>query len=279
MPEEPAAAVEAPPPPPPTGEQEIPAEAVTVAEEAPPAAEPEAETPAAELPAVEEPPTVEEAPVTEEVLVVEEPVITDPAPEPVEEVLATEETLPASEEQPITAEAPILVDAAGEPLVLATEEAAELLTAPDPYFYVSGVPVSFTALDCNPDIGGNQPCANPLTAAIAYIDTNAIVPDNGFLFVEKATYTGNVVINYDTNPNLASLTGLIGVQSAGLYPTISGSLSLLNLTNGFTLAGFNITGGTLIQDSAGHFEISDVATALTMDNVDASGFSWGWHSY
>ena len=99
-------------------------------------------------------PAVEEAPVTEEAPAVEEAAITDPAPEPVEEVLTAEETLPVSEELAIAAEAPVLVDAEGEPLVLATEEAAELLIAPDPYFTTGGgsTTYSFTALDCNPDI-------------------------------------------------------------------------------------------------------------------------------
>ena len=141
--------------------------------------------------------------------------------------------------------------------MLATEEAAELLIAPDPYFTTGGgaTTYSFTALDCDPDTGGNQPCANPLLAAIAYIDTNAMVPDDGFLYVEKATYTGNIIINYLTNPNLSSLTGLIGATAPGINPTISGSLTLNNLLSGFSLTNFNITGGVFINNSDGQFYI------------------------
>ena len=111
----------------------------------------------------------------------------------------------------------MLVDAQGEPLVLATEEASELLIAPDPYFYVTVGEVtttySFTALDCNPDIAGNQPCSiffffflNPLIAAINYIDTNAMVPDGGFLYVQKAyLYIGNINhrLPHQSEPELA----------------------------------------------------------------------------
>ena len=157
-------------------------------------------------------------------------------------------------------EAPVLVDAEGEPLVLATEEAAELLIAPDPYFttgrrshhiflYRPRLRSGYRRSTCPVA----QSISIQLRMRINYIDTNAMDPDDGFLHVQKATYTGNITIDYIAKPNLSSLTGLIGEPTAGLYPTISGSLSLLNLTNGFTLTGFNITGGTLIQDSIGQF--------------------------
>jgi len=260
VPDEPAVVVvEAPPAP--TGVQETPVEPVTVVEETPPQVEPQPEVPVLELPAAEEEPITEEAPVIEELINAE---------------LAVEDaevTQPIAEELAVEAETPILVDAEGEPLVLATEETAELLVAPDPYFYISSVPYQFTTADCNPGIAGNQPCPNPLLAAIAYIDTNALVPDDGFIYVEKATYTGNVVIDYVAKPNLSSLTGLIGLPTLGLYPTISGSLSLLNLDNGFTLEGFNITGGVFINNSDGQFYIDKVSAPLSMTDVNANSNS------
>ena len=245
-------------------EQDAPPEPAAIVEETTPPTEPAPETPAEELPVVEEPAEAE---------LVVEPV---------------KEALPAAEEVPVLVETPVLVDAEGEPLVLATEEAAELLIAPDPYFTTGGgsSTYSFTTLDCNPDLVGNQPCstvdcnltiagiqpcANPLAAAINYIDCNNKLPDDGHLHVQGATYTGNITIDYVAKPNLSSLTGLIGELGGGVYPTISGSLSLLNLTNGFELLNFNITGGTSILNSDGQFYIDNVSTALTMEDVDASG--------
>jgi hypothetical protein len=193
-------------------------------------------------------------------------VIEEAAIAPVEELAVVAE--------PVVVEEPVLVDAAGEPLVLASVESAEILAAADPYFTSGGTTYSF--YQAVGACGGAPNCfdglSNPIQASIDYIQVNATTPDDGNIYVEKATYSGAVTVN-GSLANLNSLTGLVGLPTAGLFPTINGALTLTNLANGFYLAGFNVSGGVTISDSSGKFEVENVSGTLTFDNVNASGSS------
>ncbi len=230
-----------------------------------PAAEP-AEAEPAEAAPEEAPPAVPLAPAAEpaEAPAVEEPAAAAPA--------VIEEALPAAEEAAVPAEEPVLVDAAGEPLVLASEESAEILAAADPYFKSGDTTYSFyqAAGACLGAPNCFDGLANPIQSAIDYIRDHGTVPNDGSIYVEKATYTGNVVVDGDL-ANLNSLTGLVGLPSGGLFPTISGTLTLKNLPNGFSLLGFNVTGGVLVENSDGQFKFDMVTGNLTMNTVNSSG--------
>ena len=255
-------------------------------EEDPAADPPDEEPPAEETPAEEptektqtEEPPAEETP--EEELPAEEPAQgTDPDENPAGEQNPESEpeaTEPADESEDTNEEAEnpadiVLVDEEGEPLVMASEEAAESLASPDPYFVSGGVTYSFytSAGAC----GGAANCfdglSNAIQAAVDYIQANGTTPDDGSIYVEKGTYTGDVTLN-GALPNLGSLTGLIGLPTNGVYPTIKGALSILNFSHGFTLSGFNVTKGVSIKNSAGSaqesFVVEDVKGSLEMDNI------------
>lgn len=166
----------------------------------------------------------------------------------------------------------VVVDENGKALALASEEAAQELAAPDPYFTSGGTRYSFyqAAGACAGAAHCMDGLANPIQAAIDYIQANGTTPDDGSIYVEKGTYTGAVTIN-GTLANMSSLTSLIGISSGGVYPTINGTLTLSGLpNNGFTLSGFNVTGGVTIQNSSASpesFVIENVTGSLTMDNV------------
>jgi hypothetical protein len=166
----------------------------------------------------------------------------------------------------------VVINEEGEPLALASEEAAQELAAPDPYFTSGGTRYSFyqAAGACAGAAHCMDGLANPIQAAIEYIQANGTTPDDGSIYVEKGTYTGAVTVD-GTLANMSSLTGLIGISSGGVYPTINGTLTLSGLpNNGFTLSGFNVTGGVTIQNSSASpesFVIENVTGSLTMDNV------------
>ena len=242
-----------------------------------------------EIPAV----TDEVSPPEEPAVVVEEPVdiaenppdevpLTDgeqPTVQPEEvtpvEVLLVEEmgtTAPPEPQAEITE--PMLVDAEGEPLVMATEETAEALAVADPYFVSGGTTYSFyqAAGAC----AGAPNCwdglANPIQYAIDYIEVNATAPDDGRIYIEKATYAGNVTID-GTLSNLNTLTGLVGLPTGGLFPTLTGTLTIGNHDGGFELIGLNVTGGILIHDSSGQYYVDTVSGNLTFDDTNSDGFT------
>lgn len=173
-----------------------------------------------------------------------------------------------------------LVDGAGEPLVMASNESAELISAPDPYFMVGAVMYSFTTADCDPGIAGNQPCPNPIQAAINYIQTMSLLPSDGKIYVEYGTYNEDVTIN-GGDPILTQLTGLIGLANpSGLYPTIGGYVYVYNTTKGFTLSGFNIlssegsSGIVRMIDNTGTLSLTD----LKVDNGTGPGIVVSGHT-
>ncbi|MDP2989115.1 MAG: right-handed parallel beta-helix repeat-containing protein, partial [Kiritimatiellota bacterium] len=252
LPEEPAAVVEA----------ALPAEA------APAEAAPAAETPpAAEAPVVEAVP-VEEAPVVDAAQAE-----AAPAPEALE--AAPEEAVvePALEAQPAEQPAIQLVDASGQALDSASQTSADLLASGDPYYYSGGKKFSFYAGvgACEEPQNCWDGLDNPIQTAINHFKDYASDPEDGLIHVEKATYSGAVTIDGGLPGHLGSLTGLIGELKDGLYPTINNTLTISNMTNGFTLTGFNITGGVFIYTSSGQFVIDAVTAPLTMTNVHANG--------
>jgi len=228
---------------------------------------PAQETPAAEIP-IEEIPDGD--PLAETVLeeIPAEDALLETAPG--ETGAAAETEILAEEAEP--AVAIVVVDETGKPLALASEEAAQELAAPDPYFTSGGTRYSFYQAvgACAGAANCMDGLANPIQAAIEYIQANGTTPDDGSIYVEKGTYTGAVTLD-GTLAHMSSLTGLIGISSGGVYPTINGTLTLTGLpNNGFTLSGFNVTGGVTIQNSSASpesFVIENVTGSLTMDNV------------
>lgn len=212
------------------------------------------------------PDTEEPAPATDET--------SEPAGEEeiVIELAALAEVIAAADEGEL-----VLADAGGEALALTDAESAETLLDGDPYFMVGTTKYSFTTTDCNPDAAGNQPCINPLQAAVDYIRVNGTIPTDRMIYVEDGSYIG-ATIDGALYPALSQLKGLIGNGSGAT--TLSSSLMVWAPAMGFTVKGFTINGLLSIQDAAGNILLEDLVvkntagigiSVLTSGSIDLKG--------
>ncbi len=197
------------------------------------------------------------------------------APEeiPLEEPAPTEELAPVLEE---AAEAGVtLVDESGEPIALATEEAAEALAGGDPWYKKGTKTYSFTFSDCDPDPLVTTACTKPIEAALTYIRTTTGLPSDGLIHVEAGTYPAdNLDILVGSYPVYAGFKGFIGSVVDGLPAVIMtfGRIHVNGVTSGFTVTGFDISTATgfaaiSISDSSGAVKIEDV----DLNNSSATG--------
>jgi putative surface-exposed virulence protein len=206
-------------------------------DEVPPAPE---ETPA-EVAPVEESAPVEEAPVEE--------------PAPLEEAPAQE---PAPEIVPL--------DENGEALSLATQEAAEALAEPDPWFACTD-----DSVDGTPD----GKCIGYGTLALALAAYNMRV-GSGPIYLEAGTHTvtANITITTAAYPSLTGIMADAGLTSAdvNLHFNDGFYLSVTNTTAGFTLKGMNIDGnysGALLDFDANTGALN--LTDLIVQNIHNTG--------
>jgi hypothetical protein len=215
----------------------------------------------------------------------------DPEEVPVEAVVDS----PAVEEAPeaelaptleVAAEAGVtLADGSGEPLALASEEAAEALAGGDPYFKVGTVTYHFlkTDGDCSPyPLGTCWTSATPINAAIAFIPTIGL-PSDGLIYVEAGTYSDFITVDASAPGSIyKGLKGVVGSVADGA-PTVnlSNNIYVTYVNLGFTLKGFNVTVNTgtpavNIVNSLGTVKIEDVA--VTNSNGSGSGLSITGHN-
>ncbi len=166
----------------------------------------------------------------------------------------------------------ILADNTGEALDMATSESAEVLAEADPYFMIGATKYSFTTTDCSPLIAGNQPCANPIQAAINLISTAGLMPTDRKIYVESGTYTGSVLVD-GSMPLLDQLSGLIGLKTGANFPVINNYVNVQDTMLGFTLSGFSVTatvgtqGALRFSNNAGTLTLAD----LTVRNTNGLG--------
>ncbi|CAG0962154.1 hypothetical protein ANAEL_00691 [Anaerolineales bacterium] len=150
---------------------------------------------------------------------------------PEETAADTEST---AEDVPLLAQLPegtevVVLDESGNPISLATTEATEILTDPDPFLYVGGVKKIFTTTDCNPDVAGNQGCTTPIQRAIDYAKTHTL--DDGTIYIEKGTFNETVTIADFTVA--LTLQGVLNASGApiinpGDRPVINGRILLID---------------------------------------------------
>ncbi len=231
-----------------------------------PATEPaEGEPTGSEQPPTE--PAAGDAPATEPPLT--EPAVSEP---PAPETSGSE--LPAADNGEAVAQVVealaenelVLVDAQGEALPLASQEAAQMLAATDPYFYhasCAGGKCSYTTF------------ADALTNFAA---KNA----SGYIFVEGAVggsggvYTENVNID-GSAAGYGGLTGLLwrdaeGKDVAGeASPLINGQVTIANFTHNFDLYGLRISGNLTLDNIQGNVGLNTVYTNSGIDIVDSTG--------
>lgn len=202
---------------------------------------------------------------------------TEPTPEA--EVPPTEEAVgevPVPEETPVETPAAALADAGltlvdggGEPLVMASEEAAGALAAGEVWI----------------KIGTTTHVFNNIQEAVDYIQINNVVPSDGTIHVDgAATFTDQVVlIDGSVNASLNKIKALIGgVSTTTFQPNVTltgtSNITIQNMTygTGFLLSGFNIQptigSGIEVWNSSGPLRMTDLvvtgspSTALYINN-------------
>ncbi len=144
----------------------------------------------------------------------------------------------------------LVLDENGETLPLATEEAAEVLAVPDPYYTVGSVLYAFTSADCDPVTGDVQPCTNPIQASIDFLNGTTAsspwfgvgaTPDDGAIYVEAGVYTEDVTIDgnaaWNSGGNTPSSLTLSGAGS--LFSILDGALVVMDM-NTFSFGGFSV---------------------------------------
>jgi hypothetical protein len=172
----------------------------------------------------------------------ESQVVTDPG--------ITEEgsILPNSSDLPDGVEV-VVVDQTGEQLPLASESAAQVLQAPDPYLTSGGVLYSFTATDCDPQADGEQACSDPIQHAIDFA-AGGYTPDDGTIYVESGDYNEDLFI---ASMNDFHLMGVSGSSSTILHGSIS-----MNSNFNLTLSGFTIYGDITAINNYGDIVLEDL---------------------
>jgi len=231
-----------------------------------PATEPaEGEPAGSEQPPTE--PAAGEAPATE-------PPLTEPAGSEPPAAETTESELPAADNGEAVAQAVealaenelVLVDAQGEALPLASQEAAQTLAAPDPYFYhtsCAGGKCSYTTI--------SQALTDFATkSATGFIYLEGAVGGSGGVYAETLNIDGSTA-------GYGGLTGLLwrdaeGKDVAGeASPLINGSVTIANFTHNFDLYGLRINGNLSIDNIQGNVGLNTVYTNGGIDITDSTG--------
>ncbi len=171
----------------------------------------------------------------------------------------------------------VLLNQDGEAVPLADPQAAELLSADDPWFISGTVKYRFVSGACPPPdpapaltevcIGGLG--NNTIQSAFDYIRDHAVIPVDKTIYLEGTTFNPTGVITVDgSQPNIASVTKLQGAGSdnlgaAGTYTQINGRILITNMPNGFTLQGLAfvlVTPETLVRadNNGGTIRLQDV---------------------
>ncbi len=169
---------------------------------------------------------------------------------------------------------------------LASEQATEFDSAPDPSFTVAGTTYTFSAADCDPATGGAQACTNPIQASVNFLNGTAAtspwfgsgaMPDDSNIYVEAGTYAEDVVINgiagWNSGANTPAYLGIIGAGSGST--TLDGSFSTTDMS-GITLSGFTVkdvdASGNVSSITADHntgtLKLGDIVVISTGPGAD-----------
>ncbi len=143
----------------------------------------------------------------------------------------------------------VVVDQNSEVLPLASETAAQVLLAPDPYLTSGGVLYTFTADDCNPDPLDVLACDHPIQAAIDFVRFGH-TPDDGTIYVESGEYNESLIIDSMTD---FQLLGVNGSSTTILHGSIT-----LNSNSNLTLSGFTIYGYVMGTNNFGDMVLENL---------------------
>ncbi len=205
---------------------------------------------------------------------------------PTEEPPATEEVVPGEETdltetvETMNDAGAVLLDSDGNPIPLATADGAAALTDPDPYIVRGGTTYTFTAADCDPLTAGNQPCANPIQAAIDFALPGEVIN------IEPGTYQAQIFITKDVTLQ-GTAPGVI-IQSpndiANCYTTANQNQAIVCVTGASNVSLIDITvdgagRGNLNYRfvGVGYFNAGGTIQGNTVINITDTPFSGAQH--
>ena len=173
------------------------------------------------------------------------------------------ETAPA--EEPVVE----IVNQDGEAV---TQDSGSLSSGSDPRWKVGTTWYSVVAneSDCyaGTSVDGNT-CwvsSTPITTALEKIE-GGLLPSDKKLYIDEGTFDeGDILIS---GVYLSQLNGLIG--SGSETTTIIGTITLDGNKGGFTFSGLTITGGIVVENSAGNLVMTD----MNVSNPDGNGLEVG----
>jgi hypothetical protein len=229
-------------------------------------------------PAPDEPAVVETVPAAEEAAPAEEPLpVEEPPAAPVEEPLpveepaavVVEEAAPPVEEPAVEAAPEIVaLDVGGAVLPLVTQEAAEVMAEPDPWF-------ACTIDDVDGLVDGkcSYTGGNALNIALGAFNAKG---GSGPIYIEATTHsvTANVNINGAVLTNLTGVMAVTGGSSANVNLNLGTFyMNITGTTKGFTLQGLNIYGDNanplvLINLNSGNLTLTDLVIKNSNTNGD-----------
>ena len=216
---------------------------------------------------------------------------TTPADPPVVEVVP-EQSLPQVEDTPVVSTTEtvqamsdadvVLVDENSQPIPLATEQAAELLTNSDPYIIRGTTTYSFTSADCDPMTSGAQPCSTPIQKAIDFsVNGETIFVEPG-TYVEQLEITKNITLQATASGAIIQspsvLTDFFMSGSNHNYPIVYVHNTLIDPIINASIIGFTIDGngqGNLNYrfDGIGYYNAGGIIQGNTIQNITTTPFS------
>ena len=187
--------------------------------------------------------------------------------------LTDEEKESGAESGSTTTGGVVLVDEAGEPLDMASQESAVTISGGDPWWISGGVKYAVVFTDQFCPLGTSEAAGtcwkvteNAISTALEKIDTLNLLPTDGMVVVENGNYAENVVIDgLGGNGVLKSLKGILGMGSNMSF--ITGNITISNTIAGFTLKGFTIDGGVVVAGNTGALVLQD----LYITNTNGDG--------
>ena len=160
----------------------------------------------------------------------------------------------------------VVVGEAGELLSLASDKAAAVLEAPDPWLTSGGVLYSFTGNDCEPLVNGLQPCADPIQKAVNFA-ASGYDPDDGTIYLGNGVFNEFVTVDGFGFIGPISLHTIMSQNGSG-STTLNGGFSIFNMLD-FKLNGFTINGNVFVEDTEGTLTLSD----LDVSGADGHGIT------
>ncbi len=125
-------------------------------------------------------------------------------------------------------------------------EAGEAITGSDPYFTREGTVYSFTTTDCDPLTPGDQPCSDPIQAALDNIRDHGM-PDDLTLYVQGGSYSDNLLIDGSTFVDQSKPLTISGSVD-GSDSVLNGTVAISNFSTAVTLDNINLTRPITITD-------------------------------